>query len=107
MAGDTNAMSENIILKLNISKITPDRLYKGQTGNWVECVLIPTTKDKYGNDFMVVESITKEERLSGKRGVILGNAKIMKFEKKPVDNQKAESAGSDMTSLIDDGKPPF
>lgn len=106
MAGDTNAMSENIILKLNISKITQDRLYKGQTGNWLECVLIPTTKDKYGNDFMLVESITKEERLAGKRGVILGNAKIMKFEKKLVSNPQAETLES-TSSFIDDGKNPY
>jgi GT2 family glycosyltransferase len=34
-----------------------------------------STNDKYGNDYMVTEDLSKEERQAGKQGKILGNGK--------------------------------
>lgn len=63
-----------IAIKINRTKITKSRLYKGKDGAlYLDAILIPS--QKFGNDFMIVESMTKEERDSGKQGVILGNGK--------------------------------
>lgn len=60
--------------KIDVKKITKSRLYVGEKGTYLSVVLIPTPNGKYG-DYMIVEEVTKEERESGKKGVILGNAK--------------------------------
>lgn len=65
-----------ITCKIDCSKITKSRLFKGKNGAmYLDVVLLPTNNDKYGNDYMVIESITKEERERGMKGVILGNGK--------------------------------
>ena len=65
-----------IALKIDVKKISKDRLYVGEKGTYLSCVLIPTPDSKYG-DYMIVESITKEEREAGTKGVILGNGKTI------------------------------
>lgn len=64
-----------IIAKLDVSKIDKSKLYKGEKGTYLELVLMETKDDKYGNDFMVVQGVTKEDREAGVKGAILGNAK--------------------------------
>lgn len=63
-----------IKLKINVSKIDKARLFKGEKGTYLDCVLIDTPDGKYG-DYMIVQEVTKEERQSGVKGTIIGNAK--------------------------------
>jgi len=63
-----------ISLNIDVNKIDKERLYKGAKGTYLDAVLIPTPNSEYG-DYMIVESISKEERESGVKGTILGNAK--------------------------------
>lgn len=79
-------MAKQIIqLKIDVSKIDKKRLYQGKKGQYLTAtVFLNDQTDEYGNDGMVVEAITKEERDAGHKGTILGNAKIMgKEAKKP------------------------
>lgn len=83
-----------IKLKVNVSKLNKDKLYKGETGMWAEIVLIPTPESEWG-DYVIREGITKEERLDGKKGTILGNADIIvknepDRKEKTQDNQPPE-----------------
>lgn len=65
-----------ITLKIDVTKIDKSRLFEGKNGaKYLDCVLIETPNSKYGEDFMVCQSVSKEERASGTRGAILGNAK--------------------------------
>jgi hypothetical protein len=66
-----------ITLKIDVMKITKERLYKGEKGTYLNCTLIETPNSEYG-DYMIVEETTKEERERGVKGNILGNAKIVK-----------------------------
>ena len=52
--------------------------------------------DDYGNNGMIVQNATKEERENGERGAILGNSK-------PVKKKEPESQSSDE----DDDNLPF
>lgn len=63
-----------ISIMINVDKINKDKLYKGNKGTYLNAVLISTPNSEYG-DYMVVESISKEERESGGKGTILGNGK--------------------------------
>lgn len=67
-----------IAAKIDVTKITKDRLFPGKNGaKYLDVILIETPNNPYGNDFMVQESVTKEEREAGKKGPVLGNAKII------------------------------
>ena len=65
-----------ISLKIDVTKIDRDRLYKGQKGTYLNCVLIETPNSEH-SDYMIVEDISFDERQSGKKGTILGNGKII------------------------------
>jgi len=65
-----------ISIKLDVKKINKSRLYVGTKGTYLDAILIETPNSEYG-DYMIVESITKEEREAGVKGTILGNGKII------------------------------
>lgn len=65
-------------LKIDVTKIDKSRLFTGSKGTYLDAtVLIKDAPDQYGNDGMIVQDVTKEEREAGTRGEILGNAKWM------------------------------
>lgn len=89
-------MINTIAVKLDVTKIEKERLFKGKKGTYLDLVLIPTPQSEYGHDFMAVQSVSKEEREAGKRGNILGNATILHrkdapHENKPTQNQPKSS----------------
>jgi hypothetical protein len=65
-----------ISLSINVSKIDKARLFQGKQGQYLDAILIETPNSEYG-DYMIVESISKEERDAGNKGTIIGNAKII------------------------------
>lgn len=66
-----------IKINIDVTKITKEKLFKGKKGTYLNAVLIETKDNQYGNDYVIVEDITEEEKNQGKKGQILGNAKIM------------------------------
>lgn len=63
--------------KINVMAIDKARLFPGAKGKYLDILLIETPNDQYGNSHMIVQSVTKEERLAGVKGNVLGNAKII------------------------------
>ena len=69
-------MKKTINLKIDVTKIEKERLFKGKKGVYLDAVLFLNDQpDEYGNDGFIVQSVSKEEREAGTRGNILGNAK--------------------------------
>jgi hypothetical protein len=67
-------MEKQIIrCRIDVSKVDKKRLHKGEKGIYLDCTLIES-KNQY-SDFVIIEDITAEERKSGMKGTILGNAK--------------------------------
>jgi len=91
-----------IKVKIDVTKIDKARLFQGKNGaKYLDCTLLGKDEpDQYGNDFMVVQDVTKEERLAGTRGAILGNAKYM--EQRQGDAPKARRATPPAASSQDD-----
>lgn len=88
-----------ITLKLDVSKINKDRLFKGAKGTYLDAVLIETPNSEYG-DFMIVESVTKEEREAGVKGTILGNAKT-------IGSKPTQSTTQQTPNYAEHGNPDF
>lgn len=75
-------------LKIDVTKINKDRLYKGTKGTYLNLsVALNDEKDTYGNDVSVWEEQTKEERENKQERNYLGNGKtVWEGEKKTVKN---------------------
>jgi hypothetical protein len=86
-----------LTLQIDVTKIDKSRLKEvrrknGETAKFLDLVLIDTPSSEYG-DFVVTQQVTKEERLSGVKLPILGNAKQVvkgggKSDQRP--NQKSK-----------------
>jgi len=63
-----------ITAKINVSKIDKNRLFKGEKGIYLDVILIPTPNSEY-QDYLIKQSITKEEREAGLEMPIIGGAK--------------------------------
>ncbi len=63
--------------KINCSMIDKAKLFAAKKGKMLDFILIPTPNGKYGDDYMICQSVSKEERAKGIKGAILGNAKII------------------------------
>lgn len=63
-----------ITVKVDVTKIDEARLFKGAKGTYLDLILIETPNGEYG-DFIVKQSVTKEEREAKLQMPILGNAK--------------------------------
>lgn len=65
-------------LKIDVTKIDKARLFKGTKGTYLDAtVFIDVDQaDAYGNNGMITQDVTKDEKNAGVKGNILGNAKI-------------------------------
>lgn len=67
-----------ITLSIDVNKIDKSRFFSKKNGaKMLDLVLIETPNNKYGTDYMVVQSQTKEERENRVKSTILGNARII------------------------------
>lgn len=73
--------------RIDMKKIDKNHLYAGEKGVYLAVSLLENRdgRDRYGNDFMVVQSVNAVARANGERGPILGNAKIAEVKADPED----------------------
>lgn len=50
----------------------------GNGRRYMDIKLYPTPNSKFGTDYMVIQHVSKEARLAGIKGPIIGNARIAK-----------------------------
>lgn len=71
-------MAKIVAIKIDVTKIDKARLYKGQKGTYLDAIVfLDDEADQYGNNGMITQSVSKEEREGGVKGNILGNVKIV------------------------------
>ena len=65
-------------LKINVTKIDKARLFKGEKGTYLDAVAyIDIDKvGEYGDNGMITQGVTKEQKANGDKGAILGNSKV-------------------------------
>ena len=71
-------MKHGISLSINVKEIEKARLYQGQKGVYLNMTVFVDTdlKDQYGNNGMITQDVSQEERSQGMKGKILGNCKV-------------------------------
>jgi hypothetical protein len=70
-------MAQLISASIDVSKISKDKLVKGEKGNYLNITIsINDDVDQYGNQAGIYESQTKEEREAKVKKNYLGNGKI-------------------------------
>lgn len=106
-----------IIAKIDVTLLDKAKFFPGKKANvlgkcpqYVDIVLFDNKhgEDQYGNHFVVMQSQSKEDRSAGKKGMILGNAKIIgtapKAKPAPMINQLRKPGPS--ASNTDPDMPP-
>ena len=92
-----------ISLKIDVTKINKEKMFKSQKGAvYLDAqVFVSDELDQYGNNGMIVQAVSKEEREQGIQGAILGNCKIFWTDggqpqqpKQPKQNQQASTPQS-------------
>ena len=65
-------------VRLDVSKIDKARLFRGQKGVYLDCTAFIDLdqQGQYGDNGMVTQDVTKEEREQGVKGPILGNVTV-------------------------------
>ena len=97
-----------IAVKIDCTKIDKSKLFLGKNGaKYLDCLLQETENDTYGNDFRVVQAVSKEERLAGNRGAILGNAKYLGAKTSAAPVAKVAGGLSVADTIDDSDKIPF
>lgn len=77
-----------INIKLNLSKIDKESLFKGEKGVYLDLMMSLTTKpDKFGNNASLWQGQTIEERNEKKEKKYLGTGKII-WSNSPSDNER-------------------
>jgi len=71
-------MSKLIAIKIDVTKIDKERLYQGKKGSYLDAtVFLNEEEGQYGDNGMITQSVSKEEREAGVKGAILGNVKML------------------------------
>ena len=80
--------------RINVSKIDKSKMFVGKKGTYLDITLLENKNgvDEYGNHFMVVQDVSKEEREAGVKGAILGNAKKLEPRGQGAPRQARQSA---------------
>lgn len=71
-------MAKLIAIKIDVTKIDKERLFQGKKGSYLDAtVFLNDEEGQYGDNGMITQSVSKEEREAGVKGNILGNVKIL------------------------------
>ena len=87
-----------ITLKIDVTKIDKNRLFKGEKGTYLNLILIETPNSQY-SDYMVKQQVSKEEREKGIE-IILGDGK--NFVKQETKHQTDSSPNMMMEDVESD-----
>jgi len=84
-------MKIGVNLNINVTKIDKIRMVKGEKGTYLNCTVFIDTdnKDDFGNNGMITQDVTKEEKEQKVKGAILGNSRVFwKDEQEQKQNKK-------------------
>jgi hypothetical protein len=71
-------MKIGLSVRIDVTKIEKERLYKGSKGTYLDLTTFVDTDqvDQYDNNGFISQSVDKEEREQGVKTPILGNVKV-------------------------------
>lgn len=71
-------MKIGVSVRIDVTKIEKDRLYKGQKGTYLDLTTFIDLdqEDQYGNHGFISQTVSKDERQQNVQTPILGNCKV-------------------------------
>lgn len=95
-----------VSLKIDVTKIDKSKLFFGEKGKYLDATVFIEIdeKDQYGNNGMIVESVSKEDKQNGVRGNILGNCKVF-FNKSQETQQQGFKPNANNASKFQHAPP--
>ena len=71
-------MKIGVNLKIDVSKIDKSKLFKGKKGTYLDMTAFIDLDEvgQFGDNGMIVQSVSKEEKQQGIKGEILGNSRV-------------------------------
>ena len=93
-------MKIGVSLKIDVTKIEKARLFKGEKGTYLDATAFIDVDNpgQYGDNGMITQNVSKEERDAGTQGAILGNVKVF-FKDQGQPAQQANPA----PAMVEDG----
>ena len=91
-----------ISLNIDVTKIDKSHLFVGKKGTYLDCLLIATPNNEH-NDYMIRQSVSKEEYEQGVKGPIIGHGKEF-GNQSPTNYNTPPDATVDNSDIFD---PPF
>lgn len=87
-------------VRIDVTKIDKERLYKGKKGTYLDLVTFVDldNRDQYDNNGFISQSTTKEERDAGVQTAILGNVRV-------IGNASTETHSSDSLNELEEDVP--
>lgn len=100
-----------ITISIDLRKIDQSKCKTHENGaKYCDIILLESREKKFGNDYMVVQGLSKADRDAGLKGAILGNGKILQPAGQPrksittAPNTPARNAD---TEPLEDDSVPF
>tara|TARA_R100000951_G_C2554478_1_gene153526 strand:- start:19 stop:330 length:312 start_codon:yes stop_codon:yes gene_type:complete len=96
-------------VKIDVTKLQKERFFTGAKGTYADLtILLRDEPDQYDNDGFISQDVSKEERLAGEKGPIVGNVKWIKRDDQPSapptndpgDSYRAAAAASNQGEAI-------
>lgn len=91
---------DKIAAKIDVTKIDKKHLYAGKKGTYLNVTIIPNKDgtNAYGDDYFIVQDVSKEARDAGEKGPIIGNARIIARKQRDdaTVNDKPKTADTEM-----------
>ena len=87
-------MKIGINLKIDVSKIDKERLFKGKKGTYLDATAFIDldNQGEFGDNGIINQAVSKEEREQGQRGDLIGNVTV--FYKDESQTQAPQQAGN-------------
>ena len=79
--------------QINVDLIEKKHLYKGKKGTYLNVSLVNTPDSQFGQDYMVAQDVSKEDREAGVKGPILGNAEARYIEDGKQATKSSDNSG--------------
>ena len=101
-------MSNGIRIKIDVSKIIKEYLFKGKKGTYLDCVLWENRdgEDQYGNTHSLQQELPKEARERGEKAPYIGNGKWLQQRQAAPARQQQSRPRNNWREAKPSGVPP-
>jgi len=97
-------MKLGISIKIDVTKIQKERLFKGEKGTYLDLTTFIDLdqQDEFGNNGFIAQSVNKEERDNKVQTTILGNSKVFFNDSQSQQSTSQQPSQQQSNGFVDD-----